>query len=101
MQWFGPTWNAPICNSQDKAATPVGWACAACGIEIKGGDRGFLIPHMDHDNTDSKPWHLRCLLNAVGVAELIAEAATKRTPAEDETHEPPPAEEPLRDEDDG
>lgn len=87
MKWFGPTWNAPICMSETKAATPVGRACAACGIEIKGGDRGMLIPTVFDDGieppeTTSLPWHLACMLRTVcapvvSLPDLLAEAATK------------------------
>lgn len=44
MQWFGPTWNAPINESCPQAPTPIGRLCLGCREPIVEGDQGFIMP---------------------------------------------------------
>jgi hypothetical protein len=50
-------------------ATPVGDACLRCGLPIKEGDVGFVMPHMTEEVTVERPWHLACFRLALGIGE--------------------------------
>jgi hypothetical protein len=30
MKWFGESWNAPVCESTERVAVPVGETCVRC-----------------------------------------------------------------------
>ncbi len=70
MKWFGPTWLAQICSECEHVETPVGRPCLCCGIEIKNGDRGLMI---HGPGNGYEPWHLRCLMDHLGVPALFLE----------------------------
>lgn len=42
MTWFGPTWDAMICETAEQAETPVGLPCLHCDEPIAEGERGVL-----------------------------------------------------------
>lgn len=65
VQWFGESWGAPICDPQDHAPNP-GGQCMRCDAAITSTDQGVLIPHYGFDVRDA--FHLRCFLEAVGIA---------------------------------
>jgi hypothetical protein len=67
MRWFGETWDAPVNESTEEATIPIGEACERCEVEIKEGDRGFLIPGFVDDSKTVRefPYHLRCFMAGV------------------------------------
>lgn len=83
MRYFGPV-DAPITDGIELAPTPVGEPCAyGCGVEIKEGDVGFLIPFLDGSNPPpEQPWHQDCLMQSVlgPGAALVRPRGTPRSP---------------------
>lgn len=77
MQWFGESWNAPVCETVEHARTPVGQLCFQCNKAIRESDRGLLIPLAGDGEPLIYPWHLRCFLQAVGV-----DTAKRKKPVE-------------------
>ncbi len=65
MQWFGPTWQAPVNQECDQVATPVGSVCKVCELSISEYEEGFLIPRLGEPGI-TDPVHLRCFLYAIG-----------------------------------
>jgi len=88
MQWFGDSWGAP-CNDPDlRVDTPIDLPCVRCRAPIVGGDRGFLLPHVESrlegfdfvpvqfhtpygltkaSHVTFRPFHLGCLLQSLGI----------------------------------
>lgn len=42
--WFGASWGAPVNEDTRQLPAPVGEPCTRCGLVIKNGDQGVLIP---------------------------------------------------------
>jgi hypothetical protein len=49
----------------DPIATPLGEACCACGIAIRTGDLGLLLPHIESAEVSEKPWHRECFIKSI------------------------------------
>lgn len=65
MKWFGLSWGAPVNESCEKVATPVGEECGRCGVAIKPSDRGFVMMHISEASYEWKPWHFACQMEEV------------------------------------
>lgn len=61
VQWFGQSWDAPICEIAPKAEVPVGRVCGWCGETFGPEDSGLLL---DADET-TMPYHVECQLRSV------------------------------------
>jgi hypothetical protein len=59
VNWFGEDWGAPVCRAIDHTETPVGRKCERCGLAIKKGDRGIVIPAYF-------VWHIECFVKCTG-----------------------------------
>lgn len=69
--WFGPRWDASVCDAGDEVAAPVGVGCLGCGEPIVMGDRGLSIPTVNEDgHAYMGAWHLDCLARNVGIDDL-------------------------------
>jgi hypothetical protein len=63
MRWFGPSWNAPVCELGKHAPTPTGEFCFLCQTPIEDGDTGFVLPCADATGVCStSSCHRWCLL---------------------------------------
>lgn len=72
VQWFGESWEAPVCRPDRHVETPDG-PCARCGRRIQLGDKGLLIPFFDGEHPPTRePWHLLCFLIHVDSTETVA-----------------------------
>lgn len=70
MKWFGETWGAPVCNTADHVATPVGKNCLDCGGPIYPHSRGLIVPYVQGDFTcTNEPHHTECFLQDIFGAE--------------------------------
>ena len=74
MRWFGPAWDAPVCDDREHVETPVGQRCEDCGGEIAEGDQGLVLAYWDGSLDTDEHWkdfpvHLDCLLAMVGVGD--------------------------------
>lgn len=47
--------------------TPVDEVCMRCGILIKEGDVGVIMPHVGEKETVDRPWHIACFRLALGI----------------------------------
>lgn len=66
MKWFGPTWNMPV-NEGENVPTPVGRPCACCGVPLREGDQGVLLPlGGGREGSATIAQHLGCLEGAAG-----------------------------------
>lgn len=65
MKIFGRTIGCGTCIPQ--VDTPVGEACLRCGVPIKAGDVGILMPHTLDLDCVEKPWHISCFRAALGI----------------------------------
>lgn len=70
VRWFGESWQAPICEPDNHAETPVGAPCARCRSRIKRFERGLLIFAPDHVIEGLPPnrvaYHIDCFLTEIG-----------------------------------
>lgn len=72
VRWFGPSWNAPVCEYATHVRTPQHAHCTRCGAAIALGDQGVIMEHLDGAADASgdvlirggsrRPVHLDCLL---------------------------------------
>lgn len=69
MEWFGTSWGASVCDPADHVVTPVGAECGRCSVVIVDGDRGFVLPVIHGERTESMAMHLRCFTASVGVGD--------------------------------
>lgn len=67
MQWFGESWNAPICRLAH-TETPVGRPCMHCHKPITETDIGLVIPYYG-EAVSQEPWHLGCFKDSLGLVE--------------------------------
>lgn len=71
IQWFGESWGAPVCASEDHAETPVGVECLRCEKPIEAGDQGVIMDSMESMTMfwkrTRKPMHLDCLFDDIGI----------------------------------
>lgn len=78
MRYFGKSWGAPVNESGEQSATPVGTGCAGgCGRAIEEGDRGVLLPYygpigpvedrlvVGYGQPPSLAYHLSCMARMV------------------------------------
>lgn len=66
MEWFGPSWNAPV-NESEEVGTP-DWPCVECGEAFGEGDRGVVMPFVgDPEGRGKAAYHLRCLKACLGL----------------------------------
>jgi hypothetical protein len=65
MNYFGPPWDAPVCDEGEQVETPQGEPCGRCGVAIHYGDRGLLLVYYGDGGPTDWPVHLDCLLTAV------------------------------------
>lgn len=64
--WFGPAWDAPVCEDTPQAPVPVGQPCLACSLPIEEDDQGFLIPYAPETGYPHlAPWHRSCFLASI------------------------------------
>jgi len=47
VQWFGESWEAPVCDPEQEIAVPVDRPCVRCGIYLLVDDQGLAIPYVD------------------------------------------------------
>lgn len=76
MEWFGPSWGAPMNETCGQVPTP-DWPCLACGKGFRGptfgeeADRGVVTPFVgDPDGRGKAAYHLRCFTKTLGLDEL-------------------------------
>lgn len=67
MRWFGKSWGAAVCDSDNHTPTPVGIACLRCKRPIQRGDQGVTMYCTDADDqgepvVSTVAEHLRCFL---------------------------------------
>jgi hypothetical protein len=55
-----------VCLEAERVDVPAGQRCQWCEQGIASDDRGFLVPFMDEDGATLEPWHLRCMIEAIG-----------------------------------
>lgn len=66
IRWFGPApWTGAVCTHAKREDIPVGERCQHCKKKITADDRGIMI--YDTGARTHKPWHLRCLMEHVGI----------------------------------
>lgn len=71
MRWFGPSWDAPVCEEGIEVQTPIGQPCEHCGQDIVEGDQGLMLAYLRaHTNGGPRAWsdfpiHLDCLTEMV------------------------------------
>lgn len=46
LRWFGRSWNAPICQPEERVDSPVGRPCLGCNLPILAEDQGVMLPFM-------------------------------------------------------
>lgn len=63
--WFGESWDAPVCDPDTRAATPVGQPCVDCEREIAAGDQGFLMAYSHGGATTQIAYHRVCFLRTI------------------------------------
>lgn len=73
MQYFGKPWDAPVCEDTPHALTPVGRPCLDCGVPIKKGDRGYLIPFARTDGPATIEPHHRVCFHRQVVPDTVME----------------------------
>ena len=85
MRWFGPGWNAPVCEEGEQVPTPDD-TCRVCGTQLLDGTRGLVLvsygakwcSRCERDALNDPcvcgereeqdyPIHLSCLLQQIGV----------------------------------
>lgn len=69
--WFGASWGAPICDPCTfvELSPEHTHHCFACEGEIKAGDRGFVLAHVDEfKGVARQPWHRDCFLQSLGIS---------------------------------
>jgi hypothetical protein len=70
MKWFGPSWGAPVCDSEERVEVPVGQRCPRCCKPIEPEAQGLVLAEANLDFVSyERAWHLDCLLAAVGIPE--------------------------------
>ncbi len=69
MNWFGETWNAPVCDPENHVDTPIGEWCSQCKQKIQEQDKGLMVPHDMGGTVTERPVHIKCFLVMVGLAE--------------------------------
>jgi hypothetical protein len=62
VKWFGEDWEAPVCNPDEHAETPLGALCENCGVRFEADDRGVILPCLEAAGVRDYPLHLNCLL---------------------------------------
>jgi predicted amidophosphoribosyltransferase len=68
MLWFGKNWNAPICETCQKASTPVGAHCAHCNRKIVDGDNGVILPGISANGEQLNTfWHYICFASNISI----------------------------------
>jgi hypothetical protein len=65
MKWFGQSWGAPICESADHIATPVGQSCMGCETPFSIIANGLVLPNEDGEHVVF--YHVPCLLHELGI----------------------------------
>lgn len=68
--YFGEPWPSGICETAERAATPVGDLCLECDEEIVAGDRGDFVGTA----SGPRPRHRECALRSAigGIEHLTA-----------------------------
>lgn len=78
MRWFGPPWDAPLCDPSRHAPTPLGSVCVYCSVMITDQDQGVLVPRLERQpgRAPLRPvdgrrvvYHRRCLATELGMTE--------------------------------
>ncbi len=67
MKWFGESWSAPVCESTEHAAVPVGEPCVRCHEAFHETSQGVLMPFYDGERVSMVGYHRLCLLAEMGV----------------------------------
>lgn len=67
MRWFGPRWDALVCDYGAEVAVPTGLECEYCHAPIVEADRGFLLVYYGQGAKEDWPIHLDCMLTSLGV----------------------------------
>lgn len=70
MDYFGRPWDVPAVEGQRRVKVPRGVPCGWCGVKVRRGDQGFIVPCMRSDPLKglrmlSEPWHRECQLRSV------------------------------------
>jgi len=72
MEWFGPTWNAPVNRDCEEVPVP-GFPCLVCGKDFSKDDQGIVTPFMgDPEGRGKAAYHVRCFAESVGITEKQA-----------------------------
>ena len=68
MKWFGPRWDAPVCDEGTEVEAPLGDRCRHCSEAIEEGDRGLVLVYYSPEAVlpFDYPIHLECLEHAIG-----------------------------------
>lgn len=65
MRWFGPRWDAPVCDEGEEVEVPIGEACQSCGHRFTAGERGIMLVYYGHGEPTDWPVHHHCLIEMV------------------------------------
>lgn len=69
MKWFGKSWGAPVCATEDQVEVPVGKLCGFCKELIREDSRGLVMPFLGSPTDDKEMvTHLFCFKRSVGIA---------------------------------
>ena len=67
MEWFGPSWGAPMNKTCQEADVP-DWPCHICGEEFAPRDQGVLTPFVgDPEGRGKAAFHRRCFMENLGL----------------------------------
>jgi hypothetical protein len=64
VQWFGPSWGAPINDPEHEVPVPVGAPCARCKHPLGDGAKGVAVAASDGTRL---PYALGCFLTELGI----------------------------------
>lgn len=71
MKWFGESWNAPVCDPENKVETPVGDTCMHCADGIEATNQGVMMPFWDGVAHRMVSYHRLCLLQNMGLSLTV------------------------------
>jgi hypothetical protein len=70
LQWFGPSWGAPINEDCERVDVPSGEPCARCEQQIHVGDHGVRMWHVPEGY---RPLHYACFMRGTigGISHVL------------------------------